>query len=126
MKVQIVSIQAALTGRESIVWTGDVEHSKLVMFMPQEFRAQAVTSGAGSVPVVIVNAAIFRIFTRVDERDIKRLERIGYELPSLSVGDLIHWNETTWRVAGAGFEKITGSEEYTTALALYALKSVES
>lgn len=105
MRVEIVSIMAALAGRDSIVWTGDVE----IAF--PEFAASSV------------NAHLFRYFNRVDDEDAARLEAIGYRLPSLSVGDLVHWNGKTWRVAGLGFDLVTGDNDYVTALALYALKS---
>jgi hypothetical protein len=105
MKVEIVSIQAAIHGRPSIIWTGNVPG--------------VVTTDTAEH----VNDLLFRFFNRVDVEDEERLEQLGYRLPSLSVGDLLHWGAKTWRVAGSGFEPITGSDEYVTALALYTLES---
>ena len=38
--------------------------------------------------------AIFRFFNRVDAADAERLRAIGYQLPSLSVGDIISYTGT--------------------------------
>ena len=54
----------------------------------------------------------------------KILEDIGYTMPSLSVGDLIHWDHVTYRVAGSGFEKLTESSDYAMALTAYTLKTM--
>jgi hypothetical protein len=53
------------------------------------------------------NEHLFRYFNRVDELDGRRLERIGYRLPSLSVGDRVTWKGRTWEVAGIGFQEVT-------------------
>jgi hypothetical protein len=111
MNVQIVSIQAAIHGRPSILWHGEVE-------LPEQ--AHPINDG---ITEQEVNEFLFRYFNRVDEEDGDRLAEIGFELPSLSVGDLIHWASTTWRVAGMGFEKITGSDEYVMALTAYTLRT---
>jgi hypothetical protein len=113
MNVQIVSIQAALHGAPSILWHGTVERDELAALMTQPPR---MTHEA-------INEALFRYFNRVDDEDSERLHQIGFELPSLSVGDLIHWGSVTYRVAGSGFEKITDSSEYVMALTAYALRS---
>lgn len=53
---------------------------------------------------------IFRNFNRVDQLDCDRLERIGYDLPSLSVGDNITFVEgddyAVYRVESVGFKEI--------------------
>lgn len=49
---------------------------------------------------------IFRYFNRVDENDGQRLERVGYNLPSLSVDDTVTVEGMTWRVAVTGFESV--------------------
>lgn len=112
MRVEIVSIQAAIHGRPSILWTGDVSPEDLAAVHP----ARDESEGA-------VNEGLFRFFNRVDDGDEERLERIDYRLPSLSVGDLLHWESKTWRVAGVGFDAITGSDEYVMALAAYTVQS---
>lgn len=114
MRVEIVSVYAALAGRESIVWVGDVEPDA-------ELDRLARTSGAAFD--AHANDWLFRYFNRVDESDNARLEAIGYTLPSLSVGDLVHWASTTWRVSGWGFDRLTGDDGYSVALALYALRT---
>jgi hypothetical protein len=105
MNVEIVSIQAAIHGRPSITWHGDV---------PVGFSGH----------IGQTNEALFRFFNRVDEADNDKLAAVGYFLPSLSVGDLLHWGSKTWRVAGAGFEAITGSDDYVLALTAYTLRSM--
>jgi len=113
MQVQIVSIQAALHGRPSIVWIGDVTQEDLA----EAIRRDPLDEGE-------VNEALFRFFNRVDDPDVDRLAEVGFELPSLSVGDLLHWGSKTFRVAGSGFEQITDSAEYAMALTAYTLKTM--
>lgn len=60
---------------------------------------------------------IYRLFNRVEDWDYARLEEIGYRLPSLSAGDYVtlHSKEVrTWRVAGVGFELVTGNRDFLT------------
>ena len=114
MQVQIVSIQAALAGRPSILWHGEIEPADLT----------EVTGGLDGIDEAATNEALFRFFNRVDERDNDRLEAIGYRLPSLSVGDLLHWGSRSFRVAGSGFECITDNPDYAMALTAYALHTM--
>lgn len=48
----------------------------------------------------------FRYFNRVDDADCERLERIGYCLPSLSVGDIVTVDGNPHVVASVGFKPI--------------------
>lgn len=48
---------------------------------------------------------IFRLFNRVDEADSERLERMGYTLPSLSVGDRVELDDEVWYVHPIGFKR---------------------
>jgi hypothetical protein len=91
MRVTVVSMMAAAHGRESITWTGDVAVSRHAE--PDQ-----------------INERLFRMFNRVDESDARYLQARGYDLPSLSVGDYLHWESQTWRVEGSGFSLYTGSE----------------
>lgn len=52
----------------------------------------------------------FRYFNRVDEADCERLERIGYKLPSLSVGDIVTVDGNHHVVASMGFAPISEEE----------------
>lgn len=116
MQVQIVSIHAALTeGRPSILWVGEITEKDL-----SEVAGHPVDLDPASV-----NEALFRYFNRVDEADNDRLEDIGYTLPSLSVGDLVHWGGLTYRIAGVGFDQITNSSEYAMALTRYTLLTMD-
>jgi hypothetical protein len=115
MRVTVVSIHAALAGRDEITWTGNVTADDLGLAHGPNPTDEAMRER--------INDALFRCFNRVDPIDEQRLDAIGYRLPSLSVGDLIHWERQTFRVAGLGFERITGSEDYVVALAAYALRS---
>lgn len=46
---------------------------------------------------------IFRFFNRVEYGDGERLDEIGYDLPSLSVGDYVTKNGKRYRVEPVGF-----------------------
>jgi hypothetical protein len=65
---------------------------------------------AGEVEGVTTLDDIYRYFNRVDELDRERLERIEYDLPSLSVGDLVGIKRgeyyELWRVASNGFDHV--------------------
>lgn len=84
MTLTIWSRWAALGGRHKQLWTGSV---------PADENADPD----------VVNEQIFRMFNRVDEADNERLEKWGYRLPSLSVGDVITWNGVAYEVASVGF-----------------------
>ena len=49
----------------------------------------------------------FRCFNRVDEADVTRLERLGYELPSMTAGDLVQISDQWYLCADMGWEKLT-------------------
>jgi hypothetical protein len=117
MRVEIVSMQAAVAGRESIVWIGEIAEAEFGLVHTVE------DGGLSDRACRVVNERLFRLFNRVDDEDGPRLEAIGYRLPSLSVGDLLVWGAQTWRVAGSGFDRVTGDADYVVALALYALRS---
>lgn len=50
--------------------------------------------------------SLFRMFNRVTEEDCDRLDDLGYELPSLSVGDQIEMDGATYEVKPIGFERV--------------------
>ena len=54
---------------------------------------------------------VFRAFNRVDDADCRRLEEWGYRLPSMSVGDLVVIDATTYRVDSIGFTKISDNKD---------------
>lgn len=93
MKVQIFSMMAALVGGEhGAQWEGE-------MSLPGDFDDPDEA-----------NEQIFRTFNRIDEADAAFLERIGYRLPSLSVGDFVTWGGKTYGVNAVGFETVTGKQ----------------
>jgi hypothetical protein len=48
---------------------------------------------------------VFRYFNRVDQADIDRLDELDYQLPSLSVSDVVTIDDgPRWRCAGVGWE----------------------
>jgi hypothetical protein len=96
VNVQIVSVTAIAHEHEHIVWAGEV---------PIAFEGLRLDESDPAV-CIDVNSQIFRCLNRVDGADSGRLARMGYMLPSLSVGDLIHWRAQTWRVAATGFERV--------------------
>jgi hypothetical protein len=87
---------AACGGRYPTTWQGDIQ-----------------LESNGNLP-----EQIFRFFNRVDEADGERLKKLGYNLPSLSVGDYFTvkfamWpNATTYRVLGTDFDKVTNNAKY--------------
>lgn len=101
MRVEIFSMMAAANAKSSgTTWRGDV---------PIGFSGHYMATAE----------SVFRFFNVVDETDVERLEKLGYRLPSLSVGDYftVHFPATaehgpterprTFRVIGMGFEEIT-------------------
>jgi hypothetical protein len=74
-------------------WAGRVE----IAFPPSE--SNVTTPEA-------VNERIFDLFNVKDEEDIEFLKSIGYDLPSLSVGDVVTWGDRSWRVATVGFKDV--------------------
>lgn len=59
----------------------------------------------GEAPVTTAEGA-FRYFNRVDEVDGIRLERIGYDLPSMSVGDIVTLDGRSYRCESMGFTEL--------------------
>jgi hypothetical protein len=58
------------------------------------------------IPFDITLDNVFRFFNRVEYSDADRLDAIGYNLPSLSVDDLVTIGSDTYKVASCGFEKV--------------------
>ena len=53
---------------------------------------------------------IFRFFNRVEDGDHERMLEVGYDLPSLSVGDEVElFGNGRWRVAALGWELVHGA-----------------
>jgi hypothetical protein len=80
-----------------------------------DFARRGVWEGTVELPAASEGEAaldqIFRLFNRVSQEDADRLERWGYFLPSLSVGDIVGIKRDgeifdLWRVVSAGFEPI--------------------
>ena len=80
-----VVITSVLTGES---WRGDVDTG-----LPED------------APVEHKLERLFRLFNRVDEEDVTRLEMIGYRQPSMSCGDTIDLDGQTWKVSACGFER---------------------
>jgi hypothetical protein len=54
---------------------------------------------------------VFRWFNDVDPGDRERMLEVGYDLPSLSVGDVVRLREDErWRCAPFGWEKLEADE----------------
>lgn len=49
---------------------------------------------------------IFRAFNRVDDDDHHRMLALGYDLPSLSVDDIVTIDGVRWRCAMLGWERV--------------------
>lgn len=63
------------------------------------------TEWNGDLPPLTLNN-IFRVFNRVTDADCENLNKIGYRLPSMSVGDLVTLDAETFQVTSTGFEKV--------------------
>jgi hypothetical protein len=68
-----------------------------------EYEGQTVNG----TPAAGVLEAIFRHFNRVTDEDAKRLARMDYKLPSLSVGDIVSMEGTHYLVCGSGFKAVS-------------------
>lgn len=76
------------------------------------FSATRGSGWQGDAPVDLSN--VFRFFNRVDREDGPRLEAIGYDLPSLTAGDLVGFIDGTrvqWYLCAAtGWDEITDAQ----------------
>lgn len=89
----IISFFAAASGNNEPTWRGNV-NIELPDDLPRNER------------VAYINEQIFRMFNRVDDEDAVMLETVGYDLPSLSVGDMIIWGGKGYEVASIGFRDL--------------------
>jgi hypothetical protein len=78
-------------------WEGQVDLTPYTSYVSYQ------TGKRREVPLT---EAAFRFFNRVERADERRLLDIGYDLPSLSVGDLLTLDGETWEVAPMGFTKV--------------------
>lgn len=56
---------------------------------------------------------VFRFFNRVEEGDADRLERLGYDLPSLSTDDIVTADGKSWKVEPVGFSEVKNHVGFT-------------
>jgi hypothetical protein len=83
---------------ESTTWDGEMD-----------FDAE-MTTDSDNVEARLEH--VFRRFNRVEPGDEEYLRSVGYNLPSLSVGDVVVFDPETpharaWKVMGAGWEVTT-------------------
>jgi hypothetical protein len=82
-------------------------------------------SWSGEIPDPTGEAAhwpleyIFRWFNRVDKDDEKRMRAVGYDLPSLSVGDVVTLDSVRWQCDVWGFTELPVGAEPVEAGTLY-------
>jgi hypothetical protein len=106
----IISMMAVAAGHNNCYWRGDCEIGELyggIMESEIEWGKKNTAIDRET------NSAIFRMFNRVDEEDVAFLEKIGYDLPSLSVGDLIVYEGKAFKVMVNGFKTVK-EQAYTT------------
>ncbi len=89
MEVTILSMAAAAAGQQNCCWRG-------------ELPIQPYTKDE-TLDDELINNLIYRKLNRVTEQDCEWLDKVGYDLPSLSIGDVIVRQGTSWRVDGIGF-----------------------
>lgn len=99
MRVEVFSMIAAVHGAERVTWSGDIPDECVEAIGPDQ-----------------VNEFLFRFFNRVEQADADQLDLLGYELPSLSMGDFIAWGGRTYRVLAQGLEEVTGNADFLGAL----------
>jgi hypothetical protein len=94
LTVEIASVRAARTGGHSggLTWRGEVPWSEIR-------RRSARADGRGHAGL---HQAIHRYFQQRAGDPPGHLERIGYQLPPLTAGDLITIADTAWIVTEAG------------------------
>lgn len=92
MQISVFSIIAATAGLECPVFIGELDDELFDDELVDEALAERV----------------IRLLNRCGQADLDRLERIGYQLPSLSVGDYFTVQGVTWQVATFGVERVTG------------------
>lgn len=61
----------------------------------------------------------FRWFNRVDDGDGERMASVGYDLPSMSVGDVVTIDGKRWQCDVHGFTELPEGVEPTAAGTLY-------
>ena len=120
MRVGIFSLTGACIGSHDQapvhMWVGDlaVEYAyplttcETCKSREQYDEGMCIEAGIRRLDDEEVLNRIFRALNRVDDGDHERMAAIGYLLPSLSVGDLVSFQGTTWRVDSVGFTKLTG------------------
>lgn len=105
----IISMMAAAAGFNNCYWRGNCEVGGIYGVTDSEIEWGKKNTAIDRE----TNSAIFRMFNRVDEEDVAFLEKIGYDLPSLSVGDLIVYEGKAFRVMVNGFKTVK-EQAYTT------------
>ena len=96
MHVEIFSVHAACAGREQVTWAGEIE-------VPFKIDGADLTCTDDDETMLV---ALYRLFNRVDEADITRLEQWNYRLPSLSVGDFISFYGATYQIESGGCREL--------------------
>lgn len=87
--IEIHSSLAVEGGRDKTAWKGTPD--QLGVAVPSEMNNPPFPDKDGELSKQVVGflSNVFRRTNRVDEEDVARLEEAGYELPSLSVGDIV-------------------------------------
>ena len=93
-------------GAASLAGAGAMDHVEITSSFTGDTFACELDLGDGEPEEKLER--VFRLFNRVSEEDARRLERIGYRLPSLSVGDRVVLNGEAWVCAPVGFEREGG------------------
>jgi hypothetical protein len=82
---------------EGASWSGEIPE-------PADTPAILAASRANGVYEAALEY-VFRFFNRVDEGDSERMAEVGYDLPSLSVGDVVTFADgSRWQCAPMGWE----------------------
>lgn len=90
MVLEIHSNVARAGGRENSVWKGSPDQLGVVVPSAMDWNPPFPNEkGELSKAVVGFLTNVFRRTNRVDAEDVKRLDEAGYNLPSLSVGDIV-------------------------------------
>ena len=96
MEVTILSMAAAAAGQQNCCWRGELP---IYPYKAYSSHPEDDTT----LDDELINNLIFRKLNRVTDQDCEFLDKLGFDLPSLSVGDVIVRKGTAWRVDGVGF-----------------------
>jgi hypothetical protein len=91
--MELTHVKIKSSWRPEVLWEGDVDIDSHITVLDgpvtDEWRLDY----------------LLRFFNRVDFEDTQRLEQIGYDLPSMSMGDEVEMDGVNWICSMAGWKR---------------------